>query len=129
SDSPALACPSSWLGSPSMSVAASNVTEKKADATRPCMRVSVETPAPPCKLRMPKPAIRLRHQGYLGRASSPVRPLILCSPGRPPYRMFYYGAEFARGAQRPNRALMADLRFQGQADMGDSLVSDFLGRD
>src|SRR5262249_24105207 len=73
--------------------------------------------------------IRLRHQGYLGRASSPVRPLILCSPGRPPYRMFYYGAEFARGAQRPNGALMADLRFQGQADMGDSLVSDFLGRD
>jgi|GraSoiStandDraft_35_1057300.scaffolds.fasta_scaffold141837_1 hypothetical protein len=27
------------------------------------MRVSVETPAPPSKLRMPKPAIRLRHQG------------------------------------------------------------------
>ncbi len=27
------------------------------------MRVSVETPAPPSKLRIPKPAIRLRHQG------------------------------------------------------------------
>src|SRR5262249_18926556 len=49
--------------------------------------------------------------------------LILSSPGRPPYRMFYYGAGFARGAQRRNRALMADLRFRGQADMGDRLVS------
>src|SRR5262249_59023443 len=49
--------------------------------------------------------------------------LILSSPGRPPYRMFYYGAGFARGAQRRNRALMADLRFTGQADMGDRLVS------
>src|SRR5262249_6749673 len=97
-----------------MSVAASNVTEKKADAARPCMRVSVEALAPPSKLRMPKPAIRLRHQGYLGCA---------LSPGRPPYRMFYYGAAFARGAQRRNRALMADLRFRGQADMGDRLVS------
>jgi hypothetical protein len=33
----------------------------------------VETPAPPTKLRMPKPAIRLRHQGYLGPLT-PVRP-------------------------------------------------------
>src|SRR5262249_26340935 len=113
----------SWPGSPSMSVATSNTTEKKADATRPSMRVSVETPAPPSKLRMLKLAIRLRHQGYLGRASSPVRPLILCAPGRAPYRMFYYGAAFARGAQRRNRALMAAFRFRGQADMGDRLVS------
>src|ERR1700747_1590006 len=56
-----------------MSVATSNMTEKKADATRPCMRVSVETSAPPSKLRMPKPAIHLSHQGYLGPLT-PVRP-------------------------------------------------------
>ena len=37
------------------------------------MRVSVETPAPPSKLRMPKPAIHLSHQGYLGPLT-PVRP-------------------------------------------------------
>jgi hypothetical protein len=35
------------------------VTEKRADATRPCMRVSGECAAPPSKLRMPKPTIRL----------------------------------------------------------------------
>jgi hypothetical protein len=49
-----------------MSVATSNMTEKKADATRPCMRVSVETPAPLSKLRTPKPAIRLSIGGVSG---------------------------------------------------------------
>src|SRR2546430_13511577 len=41
---PALACPISWLGSPGLSGAASNMTEKKEDATRPCIRVSVDEP-------------------------------------------------------------------------------------
>src|SRR6266576_3483038 len=76
----------SWRGSPGTSVAASNMTEKRADATRRCMRVSVESPAPPSKLRMPKPAIRLRHQGHLGFLTS-GQALILSSPGRRTYRM------------------------------------------
>src|SRR6516225_5412570 len=43
SGSPALACPTSWLGSPGPSAAASNMREKRADAMRPCMRVSGES--------------------------------------------------------------------------------------
>src|SRR6266566_3106354 len=67
---------------------------------------------------VPKPAIRFRHQGYLS-PPSPVRPLILSSPSRPTYpndSLFCYGADSASGAQRRNPALMADLRFRGEAE-------------